>query len=171
LNPASQSRDAFVGIGGNVGEPERHVAAALAALHGLPRTRLAAGSRLYRTQPWGRVDQSDFVNAAAWIQTGLAPRELLDELLAIERAHGRVRGETPRWGPRTLDLDLLMHGDAVSDDPALTLPHPHLHERAFVLVPLAEIAPHLVVPGRGAVVDLLAALGRVDCEAIDAPVP
>ena len=112
----------------------------------------------------GYADQPDFVNAAALLETTLAPRALLDALLAIERAHGRERAaDGTRWGPRTLDLDLLLHGDLVIDEPGLVVPHPQLHARAFVLVPLAEVAPDAVVPGRGRVAALL---GAVDAAGI-----
>ena len=143
------------------------LAAALPALAALPGTALLSHSRLYRTPAWGRTDQPDFVNAVAAVRTTLEPRALLAGLLAVERRFGRDRGaETDRWGPRVLDLDLLLHGDAVLDEPGLALPHPRLHERAFVLVPLAEIAPALTVPGRGRVADLLAAVDAAGIEAI-----
>lgn len=148
---------AAVGLGGNVGDVRVALAAALAALDVLPGTRLLRASRCYRTPAWGVEAQPDFINAAATLQTALTPRALLDALLAIERDHGRERAaDGSRWGPRTLDLDLLVHGDAVIDAPGLVVPHPQLHLRAFVLVPLAEIAPDLEVPGRGAVRALLA---------------
>jgi 2-amino-4-hydroxy-6-hydroxymethyldihydropteridine diphosphokinase len=104
----------------------------------------------------GVVDQPPFLNGAAALETELSPRELLDALLEVERRLGRERRE--RWGPRTIDLDLLLHGDAVVDDPGLTVPHPHLHERRFALEPLLDLDPDLVVPGRGRVIDLLARL-------------
>jgi 2-amino-4-hydroxy-6-hydroxymethyldihydropteridine diphosphokinase len=128
----------------------------LAELAALPASRLVAQSSLYRSAP---VDATgpDFVNAVAGIDTALSATDLLAALQSIEQRHGRVRGE--RNAPRTLDLDLLLHGEAVIDTPALTLPHPRLHERAFVLLPLAEVAPALVVPGRGAVRELLRGLG------------
>jgi 2-amino-4-hydroxy-6-hydroxymethyldihydropteridine diphosphokinase len=141
---------AYVGLGGNVGVAEDTLRAAIRALDALPSTRLVRASRLYRTPAWGRVEQPDFVNAVAAIDTALAPRALLDSLLGIERAHGRERdAEARRWGPRTLDLDLLLYGDASIDEPGLHVPHPHLHERAFVLVPLCEIAPEVVIRGHG----------------------
>ena len=124
-------------------------------------------SARYRTPAWGRTDQPDFINAVAAVRTTLAPQALLDGLLAIERRFGRERAATDaRWGPRVLDMDLLLHGDAVLDTPWLTLPHPRLHERAFVLVPLAEIAPALLVPGSGRVDALRAAVDATGIEAI-----
>src|SRR3546814_7696255 len=115
---------------------------ALAALDGLPGTRVLRASPLYRTPAWGQVDQPDFVNAVAKLETDLDPRALLDALLDVERQFGRDRQEDDAsWGPRTLDLDLLLFGDAVIDEPGLRVPQPYLHERAFALVPLAAIAP------------------------------
>lgn len=150
---------ACIGLGGNIGDVAATLRAALAAIDALPGTRLLRASRLYRTPAWGREDQPDFINAAAVVETALGPQALLEALLAIERAHGRVRdAEGGRWGPRTLDLDLLLHGGAVVDLPGLALPHPQLHARAFVLVPLAEVAPGAEVPGRGRVDALLAAV-------------
>jgi 2-amino-4-hydroxy-6-hydroxymethyldihydropteridine diphosphokinase len=120
---------------------------AIDALGALPGTRLAAASSLYRTAPVGYADQPDFVNAVAALDTELSPRGLLDGLLAIERDAGRERSF--RNAPRTLDLDLLLYGDATLEDDVLTVPHPRMHERAFVLAPLAEIAPDAEIPGRG----------------------
>jgi 2-amino-4-hydroxy-6-hydroxymethyldihydropteridine diphosphokinase len=116
---------------------------------------------LYRTSPVGYLEQPDFINAVASVQTTLKPQALLAALLAIENRHGRRR--TMRNAPRTLDLDLLLYGEAVFDQDGLTLPHPRLHERAFVLAPLAEIAPEAMVPGMGRLQDLLA---RVDCNGV-----
>lgn len=157
---------AFVGLGANLGDAAATLRDALLALDALPGTRLLRASKLYRTPAWGDADQPDFVNAVAMLQTGLAPRVLLDELLAIERVHGRDRSQERRWGPRTLDLDLLLHGDAVIDEAGLRVPHPYLHERAFVLLPLAEIAPDAVIPGQGAVADLAATMAGEGIEAI-----
>ena len=145
---------AYVGIGSNLDDPERQVRRAIEALASMPETRLVRASRLFRTAPWGRTDQPGFVNAAAEIETTLSPRALLDALLAIERAQGRHRDGT-RWGPRTLDLDVLLYGDRVIDDPGLAVPHPYLAERAFVLLPLADIDPGLHVPGHGRISELL----------------
>lgn len=150
---------ACIGLGGNVGDVAATLRGALAALDALPGTRLLRASRFYRTPAWGVEAQPDFINAAAVVETALAPRVLLDALLAIERGHGRERAaDGSRWGPRTLDLDLLLYGDAVIDEPRLVVPHPQMHLRAFVLVPLAEVAPGAEVPGRGRVEALLAGL-------------
>lgn len=132
------------------------------ALAQWPATRVLARSRLYRTPPWGVLEQPPFVNAAVSIETSLAPRELLDALLTIERAAGRVR-DGERWGPRTLDLDLLhVVGVALQDD-QLTLPHPRMAERAFVLLPLNDIAPTLELPGLGTVAGMLVAVDSSEC--------
>lgn len=151
---------AIVGLGANAGEPVAAVRAALVALDLLPGTRLLRASRLYRTPAWGLRDQPDFINAAASVETTLGPRALLERLLAIERAFGRVRAAdgSDRWGPRTLDLDLLLHGDAVVDEPGLRVPHPHLHERGFALLPVMDVAPDAAIPGIGPVRDALRAL-------------
>ncbi len=137
---------AFVGIGANLGDPEATVHAAVDALRKLPRTQVTAVSSLYRTAP---IDASgpDFVNAVAQLQTVLTPDLLLAALQAVEQQHGRERPY--RNAPRTLDLDLLLVGDLRCDTPTLTLPHPRLHRRAFVLQPLAELAPALELPGLG----------------------
>jgi 2-amino-4-hydroxy-6-hydroxymethyldihydropteridine diphosphokinase len=146
--------DAYVGLGSNLGDREQTLRRALDLLG--EHVELVAVSSFRQTEPVGVLDQPRFVNAAARIRTSLPPRALLDLLLATERALGRERRE--RWGPRTVDLDLLLYGDDVLDEPGLTVPHPRLHERAFVLEPLAELDPGLVVPGRGAVSELLARL-------------
>ncbi len=150
---------ACVGLGGNLGDVATAIEQACAALDSLPATRVLRRSRLYRTPAWGMTAQPDFINAAALLSTRLAPAALLAELLRIEREAGRNRdAQSGRWGPRALDLDLLLYGDVVIAQPGLSVPHPHLHERAFVLVPLAEIAPNALVPGRGRVDGLLAAV-------------
>ena len=152
---------ASVGLGGNLGDAATTIANAFDALAGLPKTRLLRRSRLYRTPAWGMTAQPDFVNAAAIIATGLSASDLLMQLLRIERQAGRDRSApSERWGPRVLDLDLLLYGDATIAQDGLRIPHPHLHERAFVLVPLAEIAPDAIVPGRGRVDALLANIDR-----------
>lgn len=155
---------AFVGLGGNLGEVAATLRAATEALACLPATRLLRASRLYRTPAWGLEQQPDFINGVVALETSLAPGELLDALLRIEREFGRERDGGPRWGPRTLDLDLLLHGHAVVDQPGLRLPHPHLHERAFVLVPMLEIAADMLIPGKGSAQD---ALSRLDASAIE----
>jgi 2-amino-4-hydroxy-6-hydroxymethyldihydropteridine diphosphokinase len=142
-----------VALGGNIGDPPAQIRAALRALAELPETRLMRQSSLFRNPPVGHLDQPEFVNAVAQIETRIGPRELLGHLLEIERAHGRVR-DYPN-APRTLDLDILLYGGQVVHEPGLVIPHPRMPERAFVLVPLAEIAPDAEVPGRGRVADLL----------------
>jgi 2-amino-4-hydroxy-6-hydroxymethyldihydropteridine diphosphokinase len=157
---------AHIGVGSNLASPRAQVERALQCLARLPQSRLLRSSRLYRSAPWGMLDQPEFVNAAAAIETGLSPSALMQALLAIEREAGRDRsGE--RWGPRILDLDLLLYGALVLAEPGLQLPHPHLHERAFVLLPLAEITPDLDVPGRGPISALLARIDTADCHLID----
>ncbi|MBL8309502.1 MAG: 2-amino-4-hydroxy-6-hydroxymethyldihydropteridine diphosphokinase [Burkholderiales bacterium] len=153
---------AWLGLGSNLGHPEQQIAAAIQAIAELPHTRLLSQSSLYESAAWGTsTAQPDYLNAVVAIETTLGPQALLDALHHIERARGRVRaGE--RYAARTLDIDLLLHGDRQIDTAALTLPHPRLHERAFVLLPLVEIAPTLSVPGRGRVADLLAALSPAE---------
>ncbi|QFU03251.1 2-amino-4-hydroxy-6-hydroxymethyldihydropteridine pyrophosphokinase [Halomonas sp. THAF5a] len=137
---------AWIGLGSNLDGPREHVARALEELDGLPLTRRVAASRLYASRPVGPADQPDYVNAVAELTTRLSPLALLDQLQALEQRHGRVRGR--RWGPRTLDLDLLLYDDRRLALPRLTLPHPEMVRRAFVLVPLAELAPRLTLDGR-----------------------
>ena len=158
---------AYVGLGGNLGDVEETLLDALMALDMIPQTTQRAHSRFYRNPAWGKTNQPDFLNAVAELHTRLAPRVLLERLLAIEERFGRVRSEGEKWGPRELDLDLLVYGEESLDEPGLHLPHPYLHERAFVLVPLAEIAPDLLIPGRGKVRDLLAAVDSSTVEALD----
>ena len=155
---------AFVGLGSNLGDSIATLHAAIDALSQLPRTRVSRASRLYRSPAWGHTDQADFVNAVALLDTALGPRALLDGMLAIERAFGRERRE--RWGPRILDLDLLLFGDRVVAEPGLQVPHPHLHERAFALVPLVEVDPEAIIPGRGPARDALSALACGPIEAV-----
>jgi 2-amino-4-hydroxy-6-hydroxymethyldihydropteridine diphosphokinase len=145
---------AYVGLGANLGDRERTLSAAVDALAAEDGIEVVAVSTLRATDPVGVGDQPRFLNGAAELETTLTARELLDRLLAVEQRFGRVRvpGE---HGPRTLDLDLLLYGDEELDEPGLTVPHPRLHERMFVLEPLAELAPGLVVPGRGEVESLL----------------
>jgi len=146
---------AYVGLGANLDDPRTHIERALAELARLPRTRLVARSSLYRSAPVGFRAQPDFLNAVAALDTDLDPQSLFEALRAIERRHGRER---PFPGaPRTLDLDLLLYGEDTIATPTLAVPHPRMHERAFVLAPLAEIAPEARVPGRGPVAELLAA--------------
>lgn len=157
MDDAGTGVAAFVGIGANLGDPVATVTRAFDALAALPGTRLDARSSLYRTAPVGYAEQPDFVNAVARLRTRLAPEELLAHLLAIERAHGRTRSS--RNAPRTLDLDLLLYGAAVIDREGITVPHPRMHERAFVLAPLAEIDAHSTIPGHGEAAVLLARVG------------
>ena len=148
---------AFVGLGSNLGDRESTLRAAVGRLRGLQGTEVRAVSRFRDTEPVGYVDQPHFLNTVAHLETALGPRDLLDRLLAVERGLGRVRtGE--RWGPRTLDLDLLLFGHQTIEQPGLTVPHPRLHERAFVLEPLVELDPALDVPGLGPVQALLSEL-------------
>ncbi len=158
--PTPEPIRAYVGLGGNLDDPVVYQRAAMAALGRLPDTTLVAASPFYRSAPVGLpaglLDQPDFVNAVCALDTRVGARELMHAMLDIEKAHGRVRSVP--GGPRTLDLDLLLYGDRVCAEPGLTLPHPRLHERAFVLFPLCELAPDLIVPGRGRVADLAAAL-------------
>ncbi len=144
---------AFIGIGANLGDPASTVRSAIAALASLPDTKMVVSSSLYRTAPVGYLNQPDFVNAVAEIETHLNPVELLDQLLRIEAQFGRERGA--RNAPRTLDLDLLLHGSRSMNTPQLTLPHPRMAERAFVLVPLAEIAPDAAIGALGTAAQLL----------------
>ncbi|GLQ45424.1 2-amino-4-hydroxy-6-hydroxymethyldihydropteridine diphosphokinase [Dyella lipolytica] len=156
---------AYVALGSNLGDSRQQLLHALEALARLPDTRVLAHSRFYRTPPWGMHDQPDFLNAVAVLETPLPPHDLLDALLEIERHAGRERGGE-RWGPRTLDLDLLhVAGKTVSDE-RLTLPHPHIAERAFVLLPLSDVAPDLEIPGQGNVADLLRAVDTQGCEVL-----
>ena len=147
---------AFVGLGSNLGDREATIRAAVAALGDEAGVEVVAVSTLRETDPVGYVDQPPFLNGVAELETELPARDLLERLLAVERRFGRVREGIPAQGPRTLDLDLLLYGDDEFDEPGLTVPHPRLHERRFVLEPLAELAPGLVVPGRGRVDALMA---------------
>lgn len=164
---SGESIRAYVGLGGNVGDVEDTMMEALMAIDGLPQTSIRAQSRLYRSPPWGRTDQDDFINAVVELRTRLAARVLLDYLLEVETRLGRVRRDDDKWGPRTLDLDLLIFGEENLDLPGMHVPHPRMHERAFVLVPLAEIAATLQIPGRGQVSELLAAIDASGIEAIE----
>lgn len=150
-------RPAYVAIGSNLDHPQARVLEAFERLATLPATRLLLRSRLYKTRPMGPQEQPDFMNAAAGLLTELGPRGLLDGLLVIEKSMGRNRQE--RWGPRVIDLDLIwMLGETI-DEPGLTLPHPGVSTRNFVLYPLADIAPTLAIPGHGSVSELLRSAG------------
>lgn len=148
----------FVGLGANLDDPGVSIARAVELLAAETEIEVVAVSTLRETDPVGYEDQPRFLNGAAELRTMLTARELLERMLAIERSLGRVRGEGPRFGPRPIDLDLLLYGDEVIDEPGLQVPHPRLHERRFALEPLAELDPALEIPGRGTVQALLAGL-------------
>ncbi|MBD9436349.1 2-amino-4-hydroxy-6-hydroxymethyldihydropteridine diphosphokinase [Pseudoxanthomonas sp. PXM03] len=149
---------ACIGLGANLGDAAGTLRQAVIALGQREDVAVRRMSRCYRTPAWGREDQPDFVNAVALLETRLPPRALLDLLLAVEADFGRHRIDGERWGPRTLDLDLLLYGDAVIDEPGLRVPHPHLHERAFALVPLLEVMPDARIPGYGDARDAVSVL-------------
>ena len=153
---------AFVALGSNLCDPRQQVLVAMEAWARLPGTRLLKRSQLYRTPPWGVLEQPPFINAAVQLDSSLSPHGLLDALIEIEQSAGRVRAQ--RNGPRTLDLDLLYVDGVQLDDERLTLPHPRMTERAFVLLPLHDLAPSLQLPGRGSVAELLARLDLAGCE-------
>jgi 2-amino-4-hydroxy-6-hydroxymethyldihydropteridine diphosphokinase len=148
---------AYVGLGANLGDREATIARAVELLGAEPGVEVVAVSRLRETDPVGYADQPRFLNGAVALETELGPRRLLERLLAVERSLGRTR-DGPRYGPRTIDLDLLVYGSEVVDEPGLRVPHPRLHERRFALEPLAELDSALVVPGAGPVETLLAQL-------------
>jgi 2-amino-4-hydroxy-6-hydroxymethyldihydropteridine diphosphokinase len=163
LNAAASSAaalwyPAYVALGSNLDQPIAQIERAFAALEKLPSCRLIVRSRLYKTQPLGPQDQPEFINAAAGLLTTMTPGELLVQLKRLERELGRAQ-PVMRWGPRLIDLDLLVHGDAQISESDLTVPHPGLPERNFVLYPLRDIAPELFVPGHGRVSQLAARLG------------
>lgn len=160
---------AVVGLGGNIGDAAASLRAAFDALDHLEGTHVLRRSRLYRTPAWGVTAQADFVNAAALLETTLPPLELLHALLQLEREAGRERSAdgSDRWGPRTLDLDLLLYGDSAIDLPGLHVPHPRLAERAFALVPLVEVAPDAIIPGVGPAAHALATLVTDDILELD----
>ena len=155
---------AYVGIGSNLAEPKAQVRQAIGELDDIQDTELLAASSLYRSSPLGPTDQPDYINAAVKLMTSLSAALLLTELFRIEHKHGRRREVGSKWGPRTLDLDLLLYGDLISREPALTLPHPGIAERVFVLAPLLEIEPEIAVPGQGPAKRLLTELGDVTIE-------
>jgi 2-amino-4-hydroxy-6-hydroxymethyldihydropteridine diphosphokinase len=158
FKPVKESTIAYIGLGANLGEREATIAAALRRIDEDDRTSLLRSTVPIETDPVGYEDQPLFLNAAASLATKRSARELLDLLLKIERDLGRVRGEGPRYGPRTIDIDLLLFGGNTIHEDGLEVPHPRLHERRFVLEPLAALDPRLVVPGRGSVSALLAEL-------------
>lgn len=152
---------AYIGLGANLGPAMATIGQALNRLNTIPFSQVVQVSCFYRTPAWGRQDQPDFINAAAALMTQLSPQSLLQALLNLESQAGRVRPEGDRWGPRILDLDLLLYADQCIDQPLLKVPHPYLHLRAFVLAPLNDIASDRWIPGHGRVIDLLTKLG--DC--------
>lgn len=156
----------YIGLGSNLADPLTQLRSALAALAALPQTSLAAQSSFYASDPLGPADQPRYVNAVAALDSDLEPLTLLDALQRIELEQGRMR-KAERWGPRTLDLDILLFGERQLDEPRLTVPHYHMHARAFVLYPLAEIAPQLRLPDGRALGELLAACPFEGLERID----
>ena len=150
---------AYVGLGANLGDREATIRRAVELVDELNGVAVVGVSSLRETEPWGPVEQPGYLNGAVAVETDLSPRELLGALLDVERRLGRARDDEERWGPRTIDLDLLLYGDIVLDEPGLDVPHPRLHERKFALEPLAELAPDALVPGRGTAAELLRALG------------
>lgn len=156
---------AYIGLGSNLADPAVQVVNALAALDALPQTRLLKRSSLYRSTPVGYLDQPDFINAVAQVETELAPRALLDALLALELECGRTREF--QNAPRTLDLDVLMYDDLVHHEHGLTVPHPQMHLRAFVLQPLLEIAPDCIIPDVGAAADAMTACAGQQLERLE----
>jgi len=164
---------AYIGIGSNLGDPLEQVLAAIDELGAMPRCRLVKRSALYTSAAMGPKDQPDYVNAVSLVETSLEPTELLGRLQAIERRYGRVR-DSLRWGPRTLDLDLLVFGEIRLDTPELVLPHPGAHERCFVLRPLADLGKEIRIPGHGTVGEMLTrcdcgGVVRLDADARDRP--
>ena len=154
---------AYIGLGSNLNDPLRHVCLALRALRKLPHSTLLGHSSLYRSNPLGPVEQPDYINAVAALETRLRPRQLLASLQRLEQQQGRGGG-AGRWGPRILDLDILLYGDLELYEPGLIIPHPGLSQRNFVLYPLSEIRPDLVIPGHGplsALIDSVPATGLI----------
>mgnify|MGYP005809566489 CR=1 FL=1 len=152
------STQAYIGLGSNLDQPREQIEWALTALARIPESRLEAAAPLYRSRALGPGEQPDYINTVARLRTRLTPHALLHQLLALENARGRRRGE--RWGPRTLDLDILLYGALCLTDPALTIPHPHLAERNFVLLPLHDLDPELILPDGAALAQLLAHTDR-----------
>lgn len=158
---------AYIGLGSNLDDPPARVRRAIDSIRHLPETLLLASSSCYRSNPVGPPGQPDYINAVVKVETGLDALQLLARLKEIEDGQGRVRAE--RWGPRTLDLDLLLYNDLVMVTASLTLPHAEMHKRGFVLYPLHELEPDLVIPGRGAVRDLIRNLDPAQCRKQDNP--
>lgn len=163
----NEPRRVFIGLGGNLGEVETTLMEALFALDEIPQTTLRRQSSTYRTPAWGNTDQADFLNCVAELQTRLSPTILLQKLLEIEERFGRIRQPEEHWQPRTLDLDILLFGDETINEAHLRIPHPHMHERAFVLVPLAELVSDLEIPGQGSLKACLAKLDTSDIKILE----
>ena len=161
-----QAVDAYIGLGSNFSDPQQQVACALRELNSIPDTHLLKASDLYVSRPMGPSDQPDYVNAVAKISTSLSPESLLTELQSIEQAHQRQRKDQ-RWGPRTLDLDIILFGDLQMDSKTLQIPHYGVAEREFVLIPLQELQADLIIPGKGAVKDLIAQLPTYELSRIN----
>lgn len=159
----SKMVQAFIGLGSNQGNAVKNVCNAIDELGQITGTRVDLCSSLYRSAPVGYLDQPDFVNAVCRVDTSSSARVLLEQLQRLEQKAGRRR-DGVRWGPRPLDLDILLYGDAVLDTDSLVIPHPRMHERAFVLYPLQEIAPELRIPGIGSLDELVALCADQDCE-------
>ena len=156
---------AYIGLGSNLDNPVARVASALESIKQIPESKLLGFSSFYRSRPVGPRDQPDYINAVARVDTQLGAEQLLDCLQAIEKQQGRVR--TQHWGPRTLDLDLLLYGNSILQSDALTVPHPEMHRRAFVLYPLYEIAPDIEIPGQGRIEHLLPGIDTGQLEKLD----
>ena len=158
--------DVYIGIGSNLDDPLYHVKQAISELRQLAQCEYIATSALYRSAPMGPPEQPDYINAASLLQTHLAPLDLLDQLQTIEHAHGRIR-DGQRWGPRPLDLDILLYGEKSINESRLRVPHPGLHERSFVLYPLQDINPDLVIPGYGPLATLIDQCPHIALERLD----
>ena len=158
---------AYVGLGANLGDREDTIRRAVALVDELAGVDVVSVSSLRETEPWGPVEQPRYLNGAVAVETDLPPRELLDALLEIERRLGRARDDEERWGPRTIDLDLLLYGGETMDTLDLTLPHPRMHERAFVLAPLVELDAGAMIAGRGQAAELLRACAGQAVERIE----
>lgn len=167
--PELRAWPVHIGLGSNLDNPIDQLRRAKSALSMLPRTRLQRCSSFYRTAPVGYTEQPDFLNAVCRLSTALSAATLIEHLRAIEVQHGRV-DRKQKWGPRVLDLDLLLYGESVMNTPGLSVPHPRLHERAFVLYPLSELDRDLVVPGRGKVSELLASCQEQRIEKLGGPI-
>ncbi len=151
--------ESYIGLGSNLDNPQLQLTTALAGLDGIPDSTLVKYSSFYRSKPVGPDNQPDFINAVALLNSGLTALQLLGRLQSIENRHGRIR-DGQRWGPRTLDLDMLMYGNEIINEPELMVPHPEIRHRNFVLIPLLELAPDIRIPGLGRADDLLAEVGR-----------